>query len=193
MASKNNDQGVACGIRGQLDKAVDCFRMAVQMQPDYVEAHNDLGVTLERQGKLDEAVASFRRPLDLKPDYAEAHNNLGGCFKLQGKLRSGRRLVSPGPRSETGLCRGARQSRRYAPEAGHLSAGDCCRRALQLKPDYADALCNLGVVLEKQGRPNAAADCYRRGWSWSRTMPRHIIIWATRCFTWGTFRRLDRV
>ena len=72
--------------QGKLDEAVACYRRALELKPDYAEAHNNLGNALKDQGKLDEAVACYRRALELKPDYAEAHNNLGIALKDQGKL-----------------------------------------------------------------------------------------------------------
>ena len=75
-----------CKDQGKLDEAVACYRRALELKPDYAEAHNNLGNALKDQGKLDEAIACYRRALELKPDYAEAHNNLGNAFKDQGKL-----------------------------------------------------------------------------------------------------------
>ena len=72
--------------QGKLDEAVACYRRALELKPDFAEAHNNLGVALKEQGKLDEAVACYRRALELKPDFAEAHNNLGIALKDQGKL-----------------------------------------------------------------------------------------------------------
>ena len=71
--------------QGKLDEAVACYRRALELKPDYAEAHNNLGIALKDQGKLDEAVACYRRALELKPDYAEAHGNLGNALKDQGK------------------------------------------------------------------------------------------------------------
>ena len=58
-----------------------CYRRALELKPDYAEAHNNLGIALKEQGNLDEAIACYRRALELKPDYAEAHSNL--LFTLQ--------------------------------------------------------------------------------------------------------------
>jgi predicted O-linked N-acetylglucosamine transferase (SPINDLY family) len=69
-----------------VDEAATCYRRALELKPDYAEAHNNLGVALKDQGRLDEAVACYRRALELKPDFAEAPNNLGNALKDQGKL-----------------------------------------------------------------------------------------------------------
>ena len=55
--------------QGKLDEAVACYRRALELKPDFAEAHNNLGIALSDQGKLDEAVACYRRALELKPDY----------------------------------------------------------------------------------------------------------------------------
>ena len=75
-----------CKARDRLAEAIACYRRALELKPDYAEAHNNLGTTLQAQGKLAEAIACYRRALELKPDYAEAHNNLGTALQAQGKL-----------------------------------------------------------------------------------------------------------
>ncbi len=71
---------------GRPDEAVACCRRALEIKPEFVEAHNGLGNALKDQGKLDDAVACYRRALELKPDFVEAHNNLGNALKDQGRL-----------------------------------------------------------------------------------------------------------
>ncbi|MGO9112299.1 MAG: sulfotransferase, partial [Thermoguttaceae bacterium] len=60
---------------------------ALELKPDYSEAHNNLGNALKEQGKLDEAVACYRRALELKPDLAEAHGDLGCALEETGDLQ----------------------------------------------------------------------------------------------------------
>ena len=63
-----------------------CCRRALELKPDFAEAHNNLGLVLREQGRPDEAVACYRRAVELKPDYVETHNNLGNALKDRGKL-----------------------------------------------------------------------------------------------------------
>ena len=48
-----------------------CCRRALDLKPDFAEAHSNLGNALKDQGKLDAAVDCCRRALDLKPDFVE--------------------------------------------------------------------------------------------------------------------------
>ncbi len=47
--------------QGKLDEAVACYRRAVELKPDFAEAHNNLGNAFKDQGELDEAAACYRR------------------------------------------------------------------------------------------------------------------------------------
>ena len=60
----------------RLDEAIDAFRRAIALRPDYAEAHNNLGNVFKDQGRLDEALACFRRALEARPDFAPAASNL---------------------------------------------------------------------------------------------------------------------
>jgi predicted O-linked N-acetylglucosamine transferase (SPINDLY family) len=62
------------------------WRRALELKPDYVQAHSNLGNALTDLGKPDEAITCYRRALELKPDFVEVHGNLGNAFRDQGKL-----------------------------------------------------------------------------------------------------------
>ena len=124
--------------------------------------HNNLGIAFKEQGKLDEAVACYCRALELRPDYAEAHNNLGVAFKDLGEAGRSGCLLPPGTGTEAGLCPGPQQPGRCLKEQGKLDESlACCRRALELKPDYAEAHGNLGSALEVMGDFQGAEDSFR--------------------------------
>ena len=62
------------------------LRQALEIKPDFAEAHINLGNTLKDLGRLDEAETNFRRALQIKPDFAMAHSNLGFVLSEKGKL-----------------------------------------------------------------------------------------------------------
>ena len=77
--------GVACLELRQLDEAVDAFRRALDLEPNWPEARNVFGTALLQQGRTTEAAAQFKKALQLKPGYAAAHDNLGRVMKAQGR------------------------------------------------------------------------------------------------------------
>jgi len=70
----------------QFEGAETCFRHALQLNPESIQAQNSLGNVLRELGQLDDAVQSCRRALAIKPDYAEAYNNLGNALKELGQI-----------------------------------------------------------------------------------------------------------
>jgi len=82
----------------QHEEALASYRRAVQLAPDYAEAHNDLAVVLLDLGQTREAVACYREALRLKPDAVNA---------FQGRAVA---------RSKLGDTRGAEADRQQAKE-----------------------------------------------------------------------------
>src|SRR5580658_6402760 len=60
---------------GQLPEALEHYRAAVRLEPDYPESHFNLGSALAHSGPSDppeEAIEEYQTALRLKPDYVEA-------------------------------------------------------------------------------------------------------------------------
>ena len=63
--------------QNRLDEAIEQYREAVRISPDYVEAQLNLGVALARLRRYDEAVTPFETAVKLSPNSVEIRNNLG--------------------------------------------------------------------------------------------------------------------
>ena len=62
---------------------------AIELKPDYAEAHSSLGTTLHYLGMLDEAELSLREAIALKSDLAAAQSSLGSVLLKKGQHREG--------------------------------------------------------------------------------------------------------
>lgn len=70
--------------RGDLDRALDEYRRALQIYPSFVEAYNNIGEVYSQQGKRDQAISSYldalkieknsRVLLNLGVEYYNSHN-----------------------------------------------------------------------------------------------------------------------
>ena len=63
-ASTNNhivygNLAAICGMQGRFDELVELLKKALQLKPNYTEAHYNLGIALQEQGDLDAAIASY--------------------------------------------------------------------------------------------------------------------------------------
>ena len=72
--------------KDQFGEAIAAHRQAIQLKPDFAEAHNNLGNALRSNGQSDEAAASLQQAIRLKPDYALAYYNLGNVLKDNRRL-----------------------------------------------------------------------------------------------------------
>ena len=82
-----SNYGVILKELGKLQEADVSTRKAIEISPNFAEAHLNLGNILNDLGKLQEAEVSTRKAIELKPDYAEAHSNLGNILRELGKLK----------------------------------------------------------------------------------------------------------
>jgi protein O-GlcNAc transferase len=71
--------GTALLKSGRLLEAVEQYRLALRLQPDFAEGHNNLRA-LGRARRVAEARAELKAALRLNPDYAQVHSNLGGVL-----------------------------------------------------------------------------------------------------------------
>jgi len=70
---------------GHMAAAIDFYRTAVEMKPDFPDAHVNYGGALAELGRNAEAMHEFEAALKLDPNSADVHNNLGGLLAQAGR------------------------------------------------------------------------------------------------------------
>ena len=81
-----------------MDKAAECYRRALQLAPDYLEAHLNLGGVLIAQGKLNEAADCYRQVMRIDPGNSIAAHMLAALPGPGGGPEGMRRWVLEGYR-----------------------------------------------------------------------------------------------
>jgi tetratricopeptide (TPR) repeat protein len=76
--------GDALRIKGDLLGAMAEYRAALQLHPDFVNAHISLGTTLYLYGDANGAVSEYQAAIRLAPKDATAHHNLAATLKTRG-------------------------------------------------------------------------------------------------------------
>ncbi|MEM7828685.1 MAG: tetratricopeptide repeat protein, partial [Candidatus Aenigmatarchaeota archaeon] len=66
--------------KGLLDKALENFQMALELEPQLIEAYNNIGVIYARKGLNQEAIKNYQMAINLEPNFVEAHFNLGMVY-----------------------------------------------------------------------------------------------------------------
>ncbi|HEB35473.1 hypothetical protein LCGC14_1569130 [marine sediment metagenome] len=82
-----NNLGAAWYEKGDYVTAVECYKKAIRLNPDYAEAINNLGVIYSKRGNLDIAMDCYKKATRINPNYAAAFSNIGVVFYKQGYLQ----------------------------------------------------------------------------------------------------------
>jgi protein O-GlcNAc transferase len=144
---------------GMLNEAGVNFRWAVQIAPDFAEAHSSLGITLHKLQQFENAAASYRRALEIKPDYAEAHYDLGVALKDLGQLDKAVACYLRALEIKPNMVEAHNNLGLVLQELGQLdSAIESYHRALRIDPSFIDVLDNLLLALNYNNVPTPA--CY---------------------------------
>ena len=61
---------------GRTDDAIELLQRALELNPDFAEAHNNLGVALRNRRETEQALPHWEKAATLKPDYVDAYTNL---------------------------------------------------------------------------------------------------------------------
>jgi predicted O-linked N-acetylglucosamine transferase (SPINDLY family) len=61
---------------GRFPEAIEAYRRAIKLRPDFAVAHNNLGNVLKNQGLLPEAIESYENALRIMPNFIQAYDNL---------------------------------------------------------------------------------------------------------------------
>jgi tetratricopeptide (TPR) repeat protein len=118
----------------QMENAIAQYRMAIEEEGNYADAHNNLGGVLLDQKKYDEALSHYTEALRIRPDYIQ-YFNLANAQADAASARNDAALFA--------------------------KAVENYQQALKLKPDSADIYNNLGMTLAAAGRPGDAATQFR--------------------------------
>src|SRR6516225_2826919 len=69
-AAKLNHRGLDHLHKKEYDQAIENFRAALKIQPEYPDALDNLGKALEATGKDKEAIADFEKAIKIAPEKA---------------------------------------------------------------------------------------------------------------------------
>jgi len=159
----HNQLGVALEGENRHPEAVEHYRQALRIRPNYAQAMDNLGLDLAKMNRGAEALEYLQQAVRINPDSADAQYNLGIALAAAGRLDEAvehyRRALGIKPdhvqaMNNLGVALGNMDR---LPEAI-----ECLRHAVRLQPDFADAHYNLGLALDDTGRLDEAVEHYRR-------------------------------
>jgi tetratricopeptide (TPR) repeat protein len=171
-AIANLDSGRESYKVGKFDDAAAAFKRAADLEPTWFRAQYRLGMAYEALGHYADAAAAYAKAVALQPDisvdepadFYKALYNLANADALAGQhdaaIKTYQQLIDstpvplPEPYYNLGLS--------YVALNKTQEATDAFRKAIEIKPDYAEAHYNLGLIYARADQYAQAADEFKQ-------------------------------
>ena len=73
-------------VLGQIDRAIEAYSRALELNPRDAEAYNNRGIAYHRKREVDQAIKDYSKVMELNPGLAIAYNNRGVAHNSKGKV-----------------------------------------------------------------------------------------------------------
>jgi Flp pilus assembly protein TadD len=159
-------------------RAIEAYRWAVKLRPDYLLAWQNLGNALLMDGKSEEAMRAYQEVLRRQPRRADLLANMSLAFLQLGRLddavQKARDAISIDPDyavAHNNLGEALKQKEVLKPKRNFGEAMQAYRQAMEVDPTYSQAYENLFRLLVVQERFGEATDVLRLA---VKHMPDHL-------------------
>ena len=155
--------GACLRANGQTDESLEILNRAIELNPNYAEALVNRGLIRLSKDNKPEAEADLERAYRLKPHIKQIWDLVVG-LKVEAQNYSDAillliNMIEIDPEDEKRL---ATLALCYQHLKDFDSAIEAYNKALAIKPDYAEAIMNLGSALKDQGKLEEAIEAYNK-------------------------------
>jgi tetratricopeptide (TPR) repeat protein len=155
--------GTALSDKGDFEGAIESYKHALKIKPDYLGAYYNMGSVMRDKGDFEGAIESYKHALRIKPDYAGAYNNMGNALSSKGDLAEAIESYKQAIRIKPDFAGAYNNMANAMKNKGDLvEAIESCKQALKIKPDYADAYYNMANAMKDKGDLAEAIDSYKQ-------------------------------
>ena len=160
-AEAHYDRGVNLGTSGKHQEAIEAFKQAIRINPDYAEVHYNLGVAHGKSGMHKEAIEAYKQAIRINPDYSDAHTNLGVSYGRKGMYKEAiesfkQAIKTNYENANVYINLGVA----YGKSGMYKEAIDALSQAIKVNPDNAEAHYNLGFAYLMLNDKNSAINEY---------------------------------
>jgi tetratricopeptide (TPR) repeat protein len=147
----------------KFDAAIEGFKQALKIKPNFAEAFNNMGTALKGKGDLDAAIKSYKQALKIRPEYAGAYSNMSIALTDKGDLWAAINSCKQALRIEPNNAEALNNMGNALKNKGDLeSAISSYEQALNIKPDFAEVFNNMGTALDAKGSSEAAINSFNQ-------------------------------
>ncbi len=158
--------------KGQMDKALEIYKKALQLHPNYDEVYYNMANIYIGQKKYDLAMAMYDKAIEIKPNYAMAYHNRALLYAMIGENDMAIEDLNKAIALQPDYILAYRNRGYY-----YVLKGDFERaildydKALALDPDYDTAYGERGAAYAKMGAYEKAIPDYREALRLNKRTP----------------------
>jgi len=160
LAIAHNNRGNAYSEKGDQDRAIEDYDLAIKLNPQYARPYNNRGVAYQHKGDYDRAIRNFDEAIRLSPDYTDAFANRAETYQMKHDYERALRDYDDALRIDPdrkAIWNGRCWTRAIV---GQLQAAlTDCNKALDAQPDAA-TYDSRGLVYLKLGQYDMAIEDY---------------------------------
>jgi tetratricopeptide (TPR) repeat protein len=156
--------------QGELEKAINCYRVAVKKNPQHFGSYSDMAEIFRQQKQWDKAIECYHNIIKINPQKLDAFVKLGGIYlklkELDNAVLAFRGAIKLQPnniRHYLNLNKALMLAKKWDQVI------NLCQRAIQIFPDNTWFYLHLANALVKKGETERAVTnfqkaCALRGW-----------------------------
>lgn len=148
--------GYALLMQNNLPEAIEQFRTALVIRPNYFDAISNIGMALELQGELAEAAQYLVRSLRINSNNPKIRAVLGAIYSRLNRIiesvvqyEEAIALMPDNAHTHFAVASVLAVDGELSIAVGHYEA------AIRLSPNFAEAYCNLSLLLHELGHQGA--------------------------------------
>jgi predicted TPR repeat methyltransferase len=203
-------RGLALMKTNRHAAAIECFDRAVEIRPDFIEGYANRATALLEMGRFEDALAAFDKVLAIEPGHPITWNNRGNtlialnrvdealkCYDIALELMPDLPEATNNRRQTLDALKGSNSevaNTVYGKgvllmrEGRFQDAVVAFDEALEIKPDFVDALSNRATALSELYRYEDAMEAFDRALALD---PEHAISWNNRANVLVKMKRFE--
>lgn len=138
--------------KGYVDQAIQHYREALRIKPDFDDGHDKLGVALSLKGHHEEAVLHYRLAIQINPRKAYFHYHLGSSLEHLGRMEEAVSAYRTALEINPDVAEAYNNLGVIALRRGNVDeAIENLSQAVRVRDQYAKAHYNLGKAFLQKG------------------------------------------